>query len=132
MELSVPRSIPSNALLINEVPRRVRKACGQNVNRSTIFRWCEKGILPSKKIGSRRFVREDDLVEFLTPIARAAGETPFLFYDNPSRAHVDFPPALTLNAMMESIPNFAGVKLTRCDLENLEQAVETCGDDAQK
>ncbi|MDG2095726.1 MAG: dihydrodipicolinate synthase family protein [Phycisphaerales bacterium] len=73
----------------------------------------------------------DDLVEFLKPIAKAAGETPFLFYDNPSRSHVDFPPTLTLDAMMGSIPNFAGVKLTRCDLENLEQAVETCGDDAQ-
>ena len=71
----------------------------------------------------------DDLVEFMKPIAKACRETPFLFYDNPSRSHVDFP-NLVLGEMMASIDNFAGVKLTRCDLESLEQAIDTCGDDA--
>ena len=73
----------------------------------------------------------DDLVEFMKPIAKACRETPFLFYDNPSRSHVDFSPNLVLGEMMASIDNFAGVKLTRCDLESLEQAIDTCGDDAQ-
>ena len=72
-----------------------------------------------------------DLVEFMKPIAKACGETPFLFYDNPSRSHVDFSPNLVLGEMMASIDNFAGVKLTRCDLESLEQAIDTCGDEAQ-
>ena len=73
----------------------------------------------------------DDLVDFLRPIAKAAGSKPFIFYDNPARSHVDFSPKLVLNAIKKAIPNFAGVKLTRCDLECLEQAIEACGEDGQ-
>ena len=73
----------------------------------------------------------DDLVDFLKPIAKAAGSKPFIFYDNPARSHVDFSPNLVLNAVKKAIPNFAGVKLTRCDLEALEQAIEACGEDGQ-
>lgn len=73
----------------------------------------------------------DALIEFLVPISSAAGDTPFIFYDNPARAHVDFSPNVVLNKLKHSIPNFAGVKLTRCDLECLEQALEACGEDGQ-
>ncbi len=73
----------------------------------------------------------DDLVDFLKPIAKAAGSRAFIFYDNPARSHVDFSPNLVINAVKKAIPNFAGVKLTRCDLEALEQAIESCGEDGQ-
>ena len=73
----------------------------------------------------------DDLVDFLQPIARAVGSKPFIFYDNPARSHVDFSPKLVIDALKQAIPNFAGVKLTRCDLQCLEQAIGSCADDAQ-
>ncbi|MAT80622.1 MAG: N-acetylneuraminate lyase [Phycisphaerae bacterium] len=73
----------------------------------------------------------DDLVDFLSPIAKAAGDRPFLFYDNPARSHVDFAPGLVLEALKKAIPNFAGVKLTRSDLEAAEAALDACGEEAQ-
>ena len=73
----------------------------------------------------------DDLVDFLAPIAKAAGDRPFLFYDNPARSHVDFAPSMVLKALKHAIPNFAGVKLTRSDLEATEEAIEACGEEAQ-
>ncbi|MDG2422429.1 MAG: dihydrodipicolinate synthase family protein [Phycisphaerales bacterium] len=73
----------------------------------------------------------DDLVDFLAPIAKAAGDRPFLFYDNPARSHVDFAPGMVLTALKHAIPNFAGVKLTRSDLEATEAAIDACGEDAQ-
>ena len=73
----------------------------------------------------------DDLCSFLSPIASAAGDKPFMFYDNPGRTHVDFKPELAIEAIKHAIPNFAGVKLTRSDLEAAEAALEACGEEAQ-
>ena len=73
----------------------------------------------------------DDLCDFLAPIAKAAGDRPFLFYDNPARSHVDFSPGMAITALKNAIPSFAGVKLTRSDLEAAEAGLEACGEDAQ-
>ncbi len=73
----------------------------------------------------------EDLRDFLAPIAAAAGDRPFLFYDNPARTSVDFHPGRVIETLTAGIPSFAGVKLTRSDLEATEAAIEACGERAQ-
>ncbi|MCH2133472.1 MAG: dihydrodipicolinate synthase family protein [Phycisphaerales bacterium] len=73
----------------------------------------------------------DDLCDYLAPIAKAIGDRPFLFYDNPARSHVNFKPDMVIGALKHAIPNFAGVKFTRSDLEEAEAGLEACGEDAQ-
>jgi N-acetylneuraminate lyase len=64
-----------------------------------------------------------DLVEFLSPIARAASGLPFYYYHMPSMTGVQLPVIDLLNEMNGSISNFAGVKFTHYDLFDMQQCI---------
>ena len=57
----------------------------------------------------------DQLAAHLAPIASAAPDTPFYYYDIPSMTGVELPTDELLAACGESIPNLRGVKYTRND-----------------
>ena len=70
----------------------------------------------------------DDLLAFHRPIAAAAPNKPFYFYDIPSMTHVDLPTHEYVAKALDTIPNFGGVKFTRTDLYLL-QNVRAVSDD---
>lgn len=65
----------------------------------------------------------DDLIQFLEPIAKAAGILPFYYYHIPSMTGVNFPVHKLLKKVKKSIPNFVGVKYTHSDLMDLQQCL---------
>ncbi|QOV88854.1 dihydrodipicolinate synthase family protein [Humisphaera borealis] len=64
-----------------------------------------------------------DLVDFLRPIAAAAGTLPFYFYDIPSMTNVVFPADRVMKLAAEAIPNFVGLKYTSSDLMRLQSCL---------
>lgn len=64
-----------------------------------------------------------DLVEFLRPIAAAAGDLPFYYYDIPSMTGVTFPADRVLALAAAAIPNFVGLKYTSSDLMRLQSCL---------
>lgn len=62
----------------------------------------------------------DDLLRFLEPIATAAGDLPFYYYDIPSLTHVHLPADEILARAGARFPNLAGLKFTNADLVTLE------------
>ncbi len=56
-----------------------------------------------------------DLVGFLAPVAAAAVDLPFYYYDIPALTGVDLPTDEFLAVAAERIPNLAGVKFARDD-----------------
>jgi N-acetylneuraminate lyase len=69
-----------------------------------------------------------DLVEFLTPIAQAAGDRPFFYYDIPSLTGVELPASEVLRLGGERWPNLAGLKFTNPDLMELQACLEIAAD----
>lgn len=65
----------------------------------------------------------DDLIEFFAPIAAAAEETPFYFYDIPALTGVRLPTAEFLSQGVERIPTLAGVKYTNDDLAQFQECL---------
>lgn len=61
-----------------------------------------------------------NLVEYIAPIAAAASELPFYYYDIPSMTGVSFPADKVLAQASRAIPNFAGLKYTSPDLMRLQ------------
>lgn len=57
-----------------------------------------------------------DMLDFHIPIAAAAPNKDFYFYDIPSMTNVDLPTDEYLPLAESQIPNFAGLKFTRTDL----------------
>lgn len=70
----------------------------------------------------------EDLVEFLAPIAAAAPELPFLYYDAPDFNGVCLPTDQVLQWGRLRIPNLAGVKFTSSDLLTFQRCLDL-GDD---
>jgi len=62
----------------------------------------------------------DDLIAFLKPVAAAAGNLPFYFYDIPTMTGVCFPADQILRLAASAMPNFAGIKFTSSDLMRLQ------------
>src|SRR5262249_52277339 len=62
----------------------------------------------------------DDLIEFLVPIAAAAPNIPFYFYDIPGLTGVRLPMHQFLLRAAERIPNLAGIKYSNEDLMTLQ------------
>jgi N-acetylneuraminate lyase len=64
-----------------------------------------------------------DVVGFVRPIAAAAGDLPFYYYDIPSMTGVSFRGDLVLREAARAIPNFAGLKYTTPDLMRLQSCL---------
>ena len=69
-----------------------------------------------------------DLIDFLEPIAAAAPDSPFYFYDIPSLTHVDLSMTELLEQVRERIPSFAGLKYTNSDVVQLKQCLDRFGE----
>ena len=65
----------------------------------------------------------EQLIQFLLPIANAAPELPFYYYDIPSMTGVHFSLEDVLINAREYIPNFAGIKYSSPDLYELQKAM---------
>jgi N-acetylneuraminate lyase len=73
----------------------------------------------------------DSLVEFLAPIAAAAGDLPFYFYDIPPLTHVRLPMREFLEKAKPRIPNLVGLKYSNSDLVQLQQCLQIGGGEFQ-
>lgn len=69
----------------------------------------------------------DELVRYLEPLARAASDIPFYYYDIPSMTSVTLPVTTFLEAAPARIPNLAGVKYTNSDLIQLQECFAAAG-----
>jgi len=63
----------------------------------------------------------EQLIDFMKPIAAAAGNLPFYYYHIPSMTRVNFSMAELLNSAAEAIPTFAGIKFTHGDLMDYQR-----------
>lgn len=68
-----------------------------------------------------------DLISFLQPIAAAAPQLPFYFYDIPSLTHVELPMMELLEQVRDQIPSFAGLKYTNSDVVQLKRCLDRFG-----
>lgn len=71
--------------------------------------------------------RVEDLVDFFVPIAGAASDLPFYFYDIPALTGVSLPTVDFLRQGSELLPNLAGVKYTNSDLVQFQECVRFDG-----
>ena len=71
----------------------------------------------------------DDLLDFCSPIAAAAPDLPFFYYDIPGMTGVKFPTVDVLRQAGERIANLQGVKFSNTDIRQLQACVEL--DDAR-
>ena len=65
----------------------------------------------------------DDLIDFLAPVAGAAGDLPFYFYEIPPLTQVSLPMVEFLEKGKSRIPNLVGLKYSNIDLMQLQQCV---------
>ena len=65
----------------------------------------------------------ESLIRFFAPVAGAAGDTPFFFYDIPQLTGVDLPTAQFLVEALPQIPTLAGVKYTNANLALLQECM---------
>ena len=70
----------------------------------------------------------DDLVDFLAPVAAAAGDLPFYYYVIPDMTGVRLPADAVFTALSARVPNFAGLKFTGSDLMRLQSCLALAGD----
>jgi len=68
-----------------------------------------------------------DLINFFAPVAAAAGDIPFFFYDIPQLTGVDLPTAEFLRQAPRKIPNLAGVKYTNGNLAQFQECQNVDG-----
>jgi len=64
-----------------------------------------------------------ELIDFLTPVAAAAGDLPFYFYEIPPMTNVRLPMAEFLARGKERMPNLVGLKYSNIDLMQLQQCL---------
>lgn len=64
------------------------------------------------------------LVAFFAPVAAAAADTPFYYYDIPQLTGVDLPTAKFLKVAPTEIPTLAGVKFTNPNLALLQECLQ--------
>lgn len=65
----------------------------------------------------------NELVNFLAPIAAAAPNLPFYYYNIPSFTGVNIPVSEVLAISEKQIPTFAGVKYTHFDLYDMQKCI---------
>jgi N-acetylneuraminate lyase len=65
----------------------------------------------------------DDLIDFCAPIAAAAGDAPFYYYDIPTMTGVRLSMVDFLTRGPKQIPNLAGIKYTNMDLAQLQECL---------
>ena len=66
----------------------------------------------------------DALIDFLAPVAAAAGDLPFYFYDIPPLTEVRLPMVEFLQRGKQRIPNLVGLKYSNIDLMQMQQCVQ--------
>ena len=66
----------------------------------------------------------DALIDFLAPIAAAAADLPFYFYDIPPTTGVRLPMVEFLTKVKTRIPNLVGLKYSNDDLVQLQEVVQ--------
>lgn len=64
-----------------------------------------------------------EVVEWCVPIAAAAPDRDFYYYDIPKMTGVGFPTSEIMELAAEKIPNFRGVKFSRDDLAELQRCI---------
>lgn len=69
----------------------------------------------------------DALVQFLAPVAAAAGDLAFYFYEIPPLTNVNLPMAEFLRKGKSRIPNLVGLKYSNVDLMQMQQCVRLEG-----
>lgn len=67
-----------------------------------------------------------DLVDFIAPIAQAAGQLPFYYYHIPSMTGVNLPMHRLLEEAAPRIPNLRGLKFTHNNLMEFQQCLTAC------
>jgi N-acetylneuraminate lyase len=67
--------------------------------------------------------RVEELIDFLEPVAAAAGDLPFYFYEIPPLTQVALPMAEFLEKAKPRIPNLVGLKYSNIDLMQMQQCV---------
>lgn len=67
----------------------------------------------------------EDLIDFLVPIASAAGDVPFYYYDIPSLTGICLPASDVLEAAAARIPNLRGLKFSYLDLPQLQLCLQS-------
>ena len=67
--------------------------------------------------------RVDELIDFLEPVAAAAGDLPFYFYEIPPLTQVALPMVEFLEKAKPRIPNLIGLKYSNIDLMQMQQCV---------
>ena len=70
----------------------------------------------------------DALVDWLAPVALAAGPLPFHYYHLPAMSGVDLPMVSFAEAALARIPNFAGIKFSKPDLFEFQELRSAFGD----
>lgn len=73
----------------------------------------------------------DALIDFLAPIAAAASDVPFYFYDIPPATMVRLPMVEFLTKARGKIPNLRGLKYSNEDLVQLQECLQVEGGDYQ-
>lgn len=68
--------------------------------------------------------RVEELIDFLAPVAAAAGDLPFYFYEIPPLTNVALPMAEFLEKAKPRIPNLVGLKYSNIDLMQMQQCVQ--------
>jgi N-acetylneuraminate lyase len=71
--------------------------------------------------------RVEELIDFLAPVAAAASELPFYFYEIPPLTHVALPMVDFLEKAKPRIPNLVGLKYSNIDLMQMQQCVRLNG-----
>lgn len=67
--------------------------------------------------------RVEELIDFLAPVAAAAGDLPFYFYEIPPLTEVVLPMVEFLEKAKPRIPNLVGLKYSNIDLMQMQQCV---------
>lgn len=55
----------SDLIWIKDVPDLISESLGQSVCLWTVREWCRKGLLDSVKVGGRRFVPRESIIQLL-------------------------------------------------------------------
>ena len=66
----------------------------------------------------------DALIDFLAPIAGAAGDLPFYFYDIPPMTNVRLPMVEFLEKAKPRMPNLVGLKYSNIDLMQMQECLQ--------
>lgn len=66
---------------------------------------------------------QEDVLNWCKPIAEAAGDTPFYYYDLPGFTNIQVPASDAVELLAEEIPTFAGLKYSGIEPSGLQKCV---------